>query len=321
MLEKTPSPNLFIVGAPKAGTTSLYQLLKDHPEVFMSPVKEPNHLSTDIDTGAFKPIFRKHLVKEKAYFKQEKRPTVPVMFVQDRKNYESLFHGTSNYRWRGEASTSYMYSGTAASNIYRLAPSARIIVMLRDPVERAYSHYRMAYQDGFVKGTFREALLRDIKRKKKGWGVSELFIEQGRYYEQLRRYFKIFPRERIFIGSFRKMKEEPGEFLGELAEFLDIDLDEGRTIPAQNRSEEPKAPMLNRIMLRSGLREGFRKVLPHTLKAPLKKRFYEAAPRRGPSDEDRAFLFPYFREDIQKTRELLGWSEVDQGGGIEEAIS
>lgn len=321
MFEKPPSPNLFIVGAPKAGTTSLYQLLKDHPEVFMSPVKEPNHLSTDIDTSAFKPIFKKHLVKEGPYFKQKNRSPVPVMFVRDRKNYESLFHGTGHYRWRGEASTSYMYSGTAASNIHHLAPSARIIVMLRDPVERAYSHYRMAYQDGFVKGTFREAVLRDIKREKKGWGVSELFIEQGKYYEQLRRYFKIFPRERIFIGSFRKMKEEPGEFLRELADFLGIDFDEGLSVPTENPTEEPKAPILNRIMLRSGLRQGFKKLLPHPLKAPLKKRFYETALRGGPSDEDRALLFPYFREDIQKTRELLGWSEAEQPGGIEKAIS
>src|SRR3954469_19217742 len=112
-------PNLFIVGAAKAGTTSLWTALGELPEVFMSPLKEPHFFSGVTPRREWASHF----------------PTVTT-----EAEYHQLFKGAGDARYLGDASTSYLWAGSrAAEAIRRHNPEARIIAMLRDPVDRAYS--------------------------------------------------------------------------------------------------------------------------------------------------------------------------------------
>src|SRR5882672_9220913 len=114
-------PNFFIVGAPKAGTTSLYYYLSHHPEVFMSPVKEPNFFSYD------------ETVKQNLYHKEKG--------VGKFEEYRQLFASSNgHHKAIGEASVSYLFYPSVPQRIHELVPKAKIIISLRNPVERAYSH-------------------------------------------------------------------------------------------------------------------------------------------------------------------------------------
>src|SRR5882672_1680365 len=105
-------PDCFIVGAPRCGTTAMYTYLGQHPEIFMSARKEPHFFGTDLSSPAL---------------------------VRDEQQYLSLFAKAQNEKRAGEASVFYLYSQRAAREIHAFCPSARIIIMLRNPVEMMYS--------------------------------------------------------------------------------------------------------------------------------------------------------------------------------------
>lgn len=132
-------PNLFIVGAPKAGTTSLHQYLSCFPDVYMSPVKEPNFFSKEIysDDSDIRPI-------------------------RNQSRYLSLFRGGGSLRYRGEASPAYLLDRTAPKLIRRVSPEASILITLRDPVELAYSFYFTMLGRRQTSLSFSQAVLRRL---------------------------------------------------------------------------------------------------------------------------------------------------------------
>ena len=141
-------PNLFLVGATKAGTTTLHQLLSRHAEIYMSTIKEPNFF-----TGVVGDLLG----------------LMPV--VRDAVEYQGLFASAVAQRWRGESSTSYLWDQGAADRIRDRCPDARILVLLRDPVDRAYSHFLMEVREGRDRMPFRRALEKDAARSETGWGI------------------------------------------------------------------------------------------------------------------------------------------------------
>lgn len=222
-------PNLFIVGAVKSGTTSLYAYLKQHPDIFFPEMKEPHFFTKPAPSEA-----QKHL----------------ITFVADEAGYRCLYERASDVRFRGDASPSYLWSPQAAAGIAAVSPQARIIVILRDPIERAYAQYLMDYSEGAVDRTFFEALQIDWGRPDKGWGVSQLYVELGLYTEQIRRYRALFGRERVLILLLEDLKKDPYAVLARIARFLDIP--EGPmasvdTAEVHNRYKEPKGPWARRL--------------------------------------------------------------------------
>ena len=124
-------PNFFIVGAPRSGTTSLYEYLKEVPEVFMSPVKEPNFFNLSVENDLFlsKPI-------------------------REKKKYLDLFKNVKDEKAIGEASPTYLWDPKTPKLIHEIIPDAKIIISLRDPVERTFSHYLMYFRNGIMKDSF-----------------------------------------------------------------------------------------------------------------------------------------------------------------------
>ena len=172
-------PNFFIVGAPRAGTTSLYFYLKQVPEVYLSPVKEPNYFSIRV-------IPADHY----------------LLPIRNKSNYLRLFEGVKDEIAIGEASPSYLEDPEAPKLIHQVAPHAKIIILLRDPVERAFSHYLMMVSQGYEKLSFREAIEQILSKKSRG--EFRHYLTPGLYSEQIKRYINIFGNEKVKILIFEE---------------------------------------------------------------------------------------------------------------------
>lgn len=208
MKSKLNKPNLFIIGAPRSGTTSLYNYLTQHPDIFMSKYKEPHYFATDIK--AVNPWSEK---------------------MQDTDVYLKLFNGADEKKRIGTASVLYMISKTAAKRIRKFAPDSKIIAMLRSPVEVMYSLYYQLYFGGDEPiGDFERALEAQEFRKKHGAPKSDFVIKEFYFYkdivkyaDQLQRYYDQFPRSQIKVILFDDFKRDTAKVYREILEFLEVD--------------------------------------------------------------------------------------------------
>jgi hypothetical protein len=191
-------PNFFIVVAQKAGTSSLYFYLKEVPEVYMSPLKEPFY-------------FAPYAVHNSA-----------SDIIRDEKEYLRLFEKANGYIAIGEATPIYLWDPDAPKLIHQTVPHARIIIILRDPIERAYSNYLQRVRYGGVKSSFYDELMRDYKSQEKLYGRSQLYVEMGMYYEQVKRYFDIFGREQVKVIIFEEFIQHPAQTVNEVLAFLGV---------------------------------------------------------------------------------------------------
>ncbi|MDN5214193.1 sulfotransferase [Fulvivirgaceae bacterium BMA12] len=201
-------PNFFIVGAAKSGTSSLWQYLKGHPEIFMPEdelYKEPRHFS---HPGRF--------------------PT------ED--DYLQLFAAAQSQHKRiGEASTAYLTHPDCAGKIFQFQKDnnldVKIIILLRNPVNRAYSMYNWMAQEGYeYSATFGKALKREKKRIHKmskfwepNYYYNYLYFNSGLYTEQVNRYFETFGRENVYVGVFEEFTKNTAGMLKEILQFLEVD--------------------------------------------------------------------------------------------------
>jgi Sulfotransferase domain len=205
-------PNFFIVGAAKSGTTSLLQYLRQHPEIYMP---------ADI------------ALKEPSYY-------CDTYGVEGYEAYLSLFFkAVTTERRVGEASTPYLTSPESARKIYDDVPDARIIILLRNPVDRAYSLWKWMHAYGYETiGSFEEALKAEfysrkdnldfIRKFQKGsatyyWDF--LYFHSGLYFDQVKRYCNLFSKKQLAVIIFEEFIEKPLQFVHELYEFLDVDAD------------------------------------------------------------------------------------------------
>lgn len=202
-------PNLFIVGAPKCATSALYSYLSQHPDIFFSKIKEPNFFASDL------------------YPRETKTED------KDLARYLSLFEKAQSEKYIGEASTWYLYSEEAASKIKKLAPSAKIIIMLRNPVDVTYSLHSQLVYGGIENITdFQEALNAEEERKL-GLRLPNknldsicykrlIYTEIAKFYQQVKRYFNVFGAENVHVITFEDFKKDPGKVYREVLSFLGL---------------------------------------------------------------------------------------------------
>lgn len=241
-----PRPNLFIVGAAKAGTTSLYHYLRQHPDIFMSPVKEP-HFFSQVRPDPAQRTF--------------------MTIVSDEQAYAELFREATDERFVGEASPSYLWDTETPGRIRESSPDARIIILLREPVSRAHSHYLMDVREGRQWLSFYDALKTDYARQRKGWGISHLYVELGQYCEQVSRYLQHFGPERVLVLFFEALAGDPRATLEDVLGFLGTDLTalDGIHYDKLNPYAAPRSNLSRRVLGTNRWR-GLRQRLPDWLK-------------------------------------------------------
>ena len=302
-------PNFFIAGAAKCGTTSLYHYLKQHPQVYMSPIKEPNHFSTDIQPGDFSAEYKRYEKSKNldvaSYVRGDMKQEQWGAYVHDPEDYRLLFRHAENKSAIGEISNSYLYSHVAAREIFNNLPEARIVIILRQPAERAFSHYMANLRDGRTTLPFRKEIEFDDAKPIHGWGISHLYFELGLYYDQVKRYLDIFPRDQVKILLFDDLKNNRQQLLVELFSFLHIDHHNGiNTTEAYNEARVPRSAGLIKLITQTGLKRKIFRLLPANSRDGLKSLFFKAEkPLFRP--EDREWMTNRYREDILRLEELL----------------
>ena len=298
--------NFFLIGAPKAGTTLIHARLSRHPEVFLRPLKAPNHFATAIDPTRFSAAFRANVPGDLEGYLAD-RPLKPrqIGFVQDPEHYSALFEGAEKaQRVVGECSTSYLWSTEAAVNVAATHPDARILVVLRNPVERLHSHWLMARKYGFTRLPLLEAVEQDRAHPDPGWGRSELFVQAGLYADALSRWQQAFPAGKVKVLLNEEL-DNPDTW-SDLADWLGLD----GAIPDVDRTEGNLAGRarwegLNAWLTRTGLKSSLGALLPAGMKRKVSGAWYTGDDLPSLNEEDRAALTPLFQADIRATEALL----------------
>jgi hypothetical protein len=218
-------PDLFVVGAPKAGTTALHAALAGHPELFMSPVKEPKFFLCDHGPPAKqRGPGDNHSLRE---------------WVWRRDRYEALFDAAPPGALKGESTPFYLWSRDAQRRIAWHVPRARFVAIVRDPVDRAYSNWTHLWSDGLEPvRDFVEACELEAERARAGWAPFWRYRELGRYGEQIAHLRTLFPPEQVHVLRYRDVVDDPPATLARIAEFLGIDPDgfPARRVPSENVS-------------------------------------------------------------------------------------
>lgn len=231
-LKNKTLPNFFIVGAQKAGTTTLYHYLKQHPEIYMSPIKEPMYFALN------NLIYNSPGSKTDRYFRFN---TID--------NYSTLFQGVKTEKAIGEASTIYLYDGNTPHRIKELIPNAKIIIMLRNPVDRAYSNFYHAVRNGReTTDSFIEALQREDDRVNNNWSPLYHYKRKGFYFEQIKRYYDSFGPEKIKIYLFENFIINPEPICKDIFGFLGVDQSFIPDISTKyNESGYPKSKLIKML--------------------------------------------------------------------------
>jgi hypothetical protein len=303
-------PDFFIAGAAKSGTTSLYHYLDKHPEVYMSPIKEPNHFCTDINPGDFSAEFRLH--EKQKNLNLEKYLNGPMTekhwgyFVQQKQDYEKLFKNRTTEKAAGEVSNSYLYSAVAAENIRREIPHAKIVIMLRNPADRAYSHYLANLRDGKTFLPFREELEKDSNKTSKGWGQSYLYLEMGFYSKQVKRYIDQFSEAQLRIYLYDDFVNDASGIMQDLFAFLGVSQqDPSKFDDRYNEAREPKSSRLIYFLSKTGLKKSIFHLLPEAMRKNVKSMFFTKTQPKPMEESDRKYLLDIYREDINTLQQLI----------------
>ncbi|MEO8246842.1 MAG: sulfotransferase [Chloroflexota bacterium] len=288
-------PEFFIVGAPRCGTTYMFDYLGRHPGVYVPPNKEPNHFCTDLDSGSF---------------------LDSVSFMRDRDEYRMLFAEADERQLAGEASTWYLYSRDASANIHAARADARILIMLRDPVEMMYSLHGRRRFGGTEELPFAEALAAEEDRRhgrrlpRRPRNVKGLlYRDVARYAEQVERYLDRFGPDQVHITIFDDFRSDPRAAYASVLGFLGlpaIPMTEAAVVnaAARRRSETLQRAILTPWVIRLG-----RKIIPRTLRphvGPLMDRLNAAPERRTALDPAlRRSLVQELRPDVRRLGALL----------------
>ena len=305
------SPNFFIVGAGKAGTTSLYNYLQQHPDIYMSPVKEPCYFASEIRAQAMTVPVQRHVAVQSRELPRVLGDGAPVKthgwIADEWEDYTRLFAGVRGEKAIGEASAAYLWSDTAAANIRARVPAARIIMILRDPAERAFSQYLQQVAVGLTGATFRahlEACRRDQQVK---LSPTYPFLEVGLYSAQVARFLACFPREQVRIYWHEDAWRQPAAMLCDVFRFLEVD---ATFVPDFSRREHerraPKARTLHYFLKKSGLWRQLKRLLPCGAADGLRRAAFVQGEALTMDPEDRRYLVDYYREDIRNLELLLG---------------
>jgi hypothetical protein len=225
--------------------------------------------------------------------------------VSEWEDYCRLFRGVNGERAIGEASPCYLWSQTAAANIAEFAPHARIIVILRNPVERAYSEHLVSVHAGDLKWSFEQHVRAAMAQPMtSSMSILHPFLEFGLYAEQVRRYMERFPADQIGLWLYEETLKP--NFLSDVYRFLGVDC----TFKPDTRTryleqQIAKVPAANLVGRKSGAGRMLRQIVPATLRSWARKLMYRSSGAMQMTQVERRLLIEYYCEDILRLEVVL----------------
>jgi hypothetical protein len=300
-------PNFIIAGAPTSGTTSLHHCLSQHPQVYMSSIKEPNFFAAAdmLTRDDFLRDIKRDQAALKAYLAS---PMVqPARYrLTEWGDYLRLFRNVSNQIAIGEASISYIWMPSAAPAIRAKLPHARLIFMLRNPADRLLSWYMMSLKDD------PHITLRDQLRKEmsEGYPRETGLLRQfdgGMYAMHLRRFLDIFPRDQVRVYLYESYRADPRAVLRDIFAFLGVDPDQPIDMSRRlNETMTPRFPAMHRLRRRIFGNSPLTDWLPARVSYTLRGLYNQRRGNFSMDPDDRRMVIEYYREEILRTQELIG---------------
>ncbi len=264
-------PNFFIVGASKSGATSVYSYLEKIPEIFMSSIKEPHYFHNN-------------------YFRLEAKN------IANKNEYLKLFNSVTSEKAIGEASTSYLQDIDSAKLIHDQIPNAKIIIILRDPCQRAFSGYLMFKEEGKTKKSFNELIT-----------TEQRFLESGLYCSQVKQYLDIFGKDRVKILIFEEFIKDPKSGINGILDFLEID---SKPLENLEKIHNPYSVARNRfskkILTSRSVASISDKILSKTMKSKLSETFLVKKEKKPKLEKkDKLFLEKFYQNNMLTLQTLL----------------
>jgi hypothetical protein len=300
-------PTFFAVGAAKAGTTSLYRYLGSHPEIFVSPVKEPFFFS---------------FMDEDPHFEGPHDDEINQDIITDPHRYRRLFDEATAEQERGEFSNSYLYFLRSAPRIREWVPDAKILIMLRDPVRRAFSHYLQGRMLGHEHLSFEEALAREEKREAQNWRWHYQYRDQSRYAEAVQTYLDRFGREQVHVVIFDDFVTDTRQTVRQIARFLGVNEDfyDSYEFSRHNETVLPRSEVIHTLFQSENvIRKIARALTPLSFRrwmADFVKSLNYGQEQKPTLDPDTEMeLQKEFRADVKQLEDLIGrdltaWKEL-----------
>ncbi|MDJ0727079.1 MAG: sulfotransferase [Prochloraceae cyanobacterium] len=283
-------PNFLIIGAAKAGTTALHTYLNQHPQIYMTPRKETNFFALEGET---------------IDFKGPGDEAINDFSITTLDAYQAEFKGVTNEIAIGEACPLYLYNSKTAAKIYQYNPEIKIIVILRNPSDRAYANFlhlirddREPFQD------FAKALQAESQRIKQNWEWFWHYIQLGYYGKQLQQYYDLFERDRIKIYLYDDFRNNSLSVVQNIFNFLKVKDD---FVPDMNirpnKSGMPKNQFLHRMLTKPNpIKTALKPLFPPLLRQKIQ---HQNLAKPELTQEIKQELIELYREDILHCQDLI----------------
>ena len=296
--------NAVLIGVPKSGSTTLADWLQEHPGVAMSRIKEPNFYASELDPLHFSPAFLR--ISPDADFdywaQPDPLPRRHQAFVRQPSQYARMWPDAGPNQLRMEASTSYFWSPSAARDLAASNPGVKALVLLRNPVDRAFSHYRMARKYGLVSGSFIEELDRDASGSA-SWGQRENFAALSLYADSYQRWSASGAALHVYI--YEEAFQDPRAFWAEVQQDLGLS---AIALPHTERvhaAHDVRWPALTAFAQHHWLGRWLVGHMPRSLKKKAIAASLASEPLRL-TDTERAKAWTYFADDVARLEGLMG---------------
>jgi hypothetical protein len=290
------APTFLIVGGGRCGTTGLTEGLRTHPEVFMTSPKEPHYFALHETTPSFQA--------------PGDAATINRVAVTDRDAYLALYQAEERHTARGEASVSTLYyHERAIPEIQRLAPDVRIVILLREPVERAHSAFDYMSARGFEAAPdLLQGIRNEDERVAQNWHHLWHYTRMSRYATSVEAFQAAFGRERVGIWYYDDLRRDYVSTLREVLRFIGTAPSEGEAedVPVVNSSGSPRNRLFQSAVQAATrsepVRRSVKRLTTYRTREAVRRRLLR---RHEVSAEVRAELAPLFREDLRRLRGLV----------------
>ncbi len=290
MIDEITLPNFLIIGAAKAGTTALHEYLQQHPQIYMTPTKETNFFAFE---------------GEEINFQGTGDEALKEFSITDLDTYRAQFTGISTELAIGEACPSYLYYPQAAGKIKTYIPDVRLIVILRNPVDRAYANFLHTVRDDREPHTdFALALQDEARRIANNWEWFWHYVQVGFYGNQLKHYYEIFAPSQIKVYLYEDLKENAIALLQDIFRWLEVD---DTFVPDMalrpNKSGMPKNQLLHQILTKPNpLKTLLKPLFPAQIRQKIQ---HQNLNTPQISQEIRQQLLDLYRADILQCQDLI----------------
>ncbi len=261
---QNPKTNLFVIGAMKAGTTSFIEMLTTHQDIYVPPIKEPHFFIDKLPKWIYEPSRFFSLNK---YFAQEFPKPLHITKIKTKQQYQQLFSLHQNQKYALDASTCYLSAPESCELIHRYNPEAKIIVLTRNPLDRAFSHFTMNVGLGREPRSFDKAITEEITAYKKQQLPWYSYINMSLYDTPINRYKNHF--NHVLVLNFEELYSRKEETLRKVSEFLKVDDFPSIKTVHKNKSRQIKFQKLFYLLKKLGLKDYFSMLFSQSMRQKI----------------------------------------------------